>query len=268
MTRQISSRLSVLTFTIAWLALLGSVIALHQADAQVSGSGVTYLPPNQLANGSATAPAVSFATSPSTGVYLSAANTLAFTTNGVQRGTINSTGDWVLATPTSGIALTTNGFSGAYTADIVNGAGSGSSFGLKIDAGTTTGDQAFRINDGVFNGLIVNGANQFIMAASTSGATVQVPSIMSNGTAFTVSGCGTPTATGGTTVGKFTAGATTCNPVIAGLPAATNGWHCQLDDQTTAITFRQTANTTTTATLTASGAATTSDVVVVSCLAF
>jgi hypothetical protein len=87
------------------------------------------------------------------------------------------------------------------------------------------------------------------------------------GAPFTISSCGTPTAAGGPAAGSFTAGSTSCNPVIT-LSAAAHGWHCRADDETTNITFRQTAHSTTTATLTASGAVTTSDSILVDCSGF
>jgi hypothetical protein len=48
------------------------------------------------------------ATVPANGVYLSAANTLAFASNTLLRASVNSTGNWVLAAPTAGIGLTVN----------------------------------------------------------------------------------------------------------------------------------------------------------------
>ena len=49
---------------------------------------------------------------PSNGMYLPAANTLAFASNTTLRGSVNSTGNWVLAAPSSGATLR---IAGAYT---------------------------------------------------------------------------------------------------------------------------------------------------------
>jgi len=73
------------------------------------------------------------------------------------------------------------------------------------------------------------------------------------GTTFTVSGCATTSAlTGGATSGSFsTTNVGTCTAVVTMGSSATasHGWSCVVNDQTTANTFRQTASTTTTATL-------------------
>lgn len=55
---------------------------------------------------------------------------------------------------------------------------------------------------------------------------------------------------------------------IVGLPTASTGWNCWIDDRTTSILTRETATTTTTATITAASAWTASDILQVSCFAF
>jgi hypothetical protein len=67
--------------------------------------------------------------------------------------------------------------------------------------------------------------------------------------AATITGCGTVTAVkGGATTGTFTAGQTSCVPVIY-LPYSPNGWYCSYWDITTNTdTLKQTASTTTTCT--------------------
>lgn len=75
--------------------------------------------------------------------------------------------------------------------------------------------------------------------------------IESSGTVPTLSGCGTPTATGGSTVGKFTAGSTTCTVTMTVVGTAQHGNDCTLTDLTTpADLFAQTGETTTTCTVT------------------
>ena len=57
---------------------------------------------------------------PANGLYLSAANTLAFATASTQRGTVNSTGNWTISAPSSGLALTSP--SNAFTAVTITNA--------------------------------------------------------------------------------------------------------------------------------------------------
>jgi hypothetical protein len=87
---------------------------------------------------------------------------------------------------------------------------------------------------------------------------------ISGGATFTIaSGCGTPTAlTGGATAGSFvTSSSAECTAVI-NLPTAPQGWVCYASDITHPVVFKQTANSTTTCTVSAS--VTASDVVVFS----
>lgn len=104
--------------------------------------------------------------------------------------------------------------------------------------------------------------------AFTTNASISPAALIASGTAATISACGAPAVTGGGFAGSFAAGDTSCDPVIVTGTAAPHGWHCRADDETTNITFRETAYTTTSATLTASGPATTGDVIDFSCIAF
>ena len=77
--------------------------------------------------GSSTATATAFiptgATVPANGMYLSAANTLAWATNSTSRLTLNSTGNFVVPAPTSGVALTVNAVSGTHSVKIDDSGG-------------------------------------------------------------------------------------------------------------------------------------------------
>jgi hypothetical protein len=112
------------------------------------------------------------------------------------------------------------------------------------------------------------GATLTLNTLSGSPAISASGGIQAIGTVPTVSSCGTPAVTGGSWAGQFTVGSTTCNPVFTFVTAAAHGWHCRADDETSAVTFRQAGHTTTTSTLTASGAAGASDVIVFSCFAY
>jgi hypothetical protein len=92
---------------------------------------------------------------------------------------------------------------------------------------------------------------------------------IASGTPFVVtSGCGTTGAvTGGTMTGNFTAGQTSCIPIITPGFTAPNGFDCEAHDLTTvADTIRQSAYSTTTCTLT--GTVVNADVIMVNITAF
>lgn len=113
--------------------------------------------------------------------------------------------------------------------------------------------------------------------AGTAGYTSDFGEVLSTGTywtwsgfqdsdpvapiAATITGCGTVTAVkGGATAGTFAAGQTSCVPVIV-LPYSANGWYCSAWDITTNTdTLKQTADATTSCTL--SGTVANSDVLI------
>lgn len=100
---------------------------------------------------------------------------------------------------------------------------------------------------------------------SLTGGSTQAAAYTHTGTTFSVTGCGTATGlSGGSTGGQFTGGSATCSPVITmGGFTAPHGFFCGIQDQTTGTAvFRQTANTTTTCTLTGSGTIGATDVLV------
>lgn len=104
--------------------------------------------------------------------------------------------------------------------------------------------------------------------STAGGGVIAAGAFESSGTAFTVSGCGTPTVTGGATYGTFAAGSGSCNPVITPGMTVPHGFICTLQDETTAAaSFRQSAHSTTSATLTGTGVVS-GDVIDVACGAF
>ena len=108
--------------------------------------------------------------------------------------------------------------------------------------------------------------------AGTPGTAVNKISgaIVSIGTAptLTTGSCSGSSWVGGAVVGKFTAATCAAGTyILSGLPAAPNGYVCNAQDQTTpADTLKQTANSTTSCTLTSTTVA--SDVIVVSAVGF
>jgi hypothetical protein len=63
------------------------------------------------------------------GLNVPATNTLGFVTNSIQRGTINSTGNWNVVAPSAGITFTINGIAGTHSTQIAD------NNNVKIDAG-------------------------------------------------------------------------------------------------------------------------------------
>ena len=63
------------------------------------------------------------------GLNVPATNTLGFVTNSIQRGTINSTGNWNVVAPSTGITFTINGIAGTHSTQIAD------NNNVKIDAG-------------------------------------------------------------------------------------------------------------------------------------
>lgn len=63
------------------------------------------------------------------GLYVPATNTLGFVSNSIQRGTVNSTGNWNVVAPSTGITFTINGIAGTHSTQIAD------NNNVKIDAG-------------------------------------------------------------------------------------------------------------------------------------
>ena len=143
--------------------------------------------------------------------------------------------------------------------------GSNGAFTMTSGAANGTSDTGMSRNGG---GVIAFGTGS---AGNTTGR-VQASSYMSTGTKFTTNaGCTEGTLVGGGSAGKFTVGqATACTTVITmgDGASAPNGWACFANDQTAvpATAIRQTASTTTTATLSMTVA--TSDVVSFHCVGY
>lgn len=152
--------------------------------------------------------------------------------------------------PTSGSVYITYGDIVPATRGGTPGQGGGTTYGLTAGWG----------------GACASG--QYVSSISLQGVPTCGTPYISNSTAFTVaSGCGTVgSLVGGGTTGKFTAGQTSCIPVI-NLPTAPNGWICSARDIThPADTFTQTAYSINSATLSAT--VTSADVILINCNGF
>ena len=135
-------------------------------------------------------------TVPTNGIYLSAANTLAFASNTTLRGSVNSTGNWVLAAPSSGVALTVSAVAGQVAATF-----SSANQGISITSSAATaplkfvptGQDAWTIGAG---GVSVNdfaiqnatrSTNPITISGGASGGNVTI-NAPSSGVALTVNG--------------------------------------------------------------------------------
>lgn len=94
-----------------------------------------------------------------------------------------------------------------------------------------------------------------IATRTIQGATLKATgAFLASGTAPTITGCTVGTQVGGATAGKFSATAICAigsTYTLTGLPTATNGYSCDMNDRTTSgVVFQQTGDSTTTAVFT------------------
>lgn len=110
----------------------------------------------------------------------------------------SATGAVTIAAPTSGTALTVTGFANADAISIIGSSTSGQSYGLSIEAGTTSGDTALYVANtsnipflqihGDGHGYIGANATNNLSWTTNGNITIAAPS---SGTALTVNGIGT-----------------------------------------------------------------------------
>ena len=79
---------------------------------------------------------------PTNGMYLSAANTVGIASNTTLRASVNSTGNWTIAAPSSGTTVAITGRTGGSPLDILQSAsGAGTEFGWTVTNGTDSNIQ-------------------------------------------------------------------------------------------------------------------------------
>ena len=182
-----------------------------------------------------------------------------------------------------------------YTAGNVLGSGSGDVLiGAKAGSSLTNGSNDVIIaatsgGDNCSNGsgennvvafcagggrlLTVTGGGTPATSATVIAGSTASSAFISQNTKFTTTGCSVSSTTGGATVGKFTLGANNCSVVVvmngATGQTAPNGWSCHAEDRTAPlIGISQTADSTTTATLSIPATAGATDVVSFSCMGY
>jgi len=105
----------------------------------------------------------------------------------------------VIGPPSSGAALTVSGSNSAYSVSVKGGSGTGTSFGVSVQAGTTAGDTALNISNYAGSTLLlVNGLGQTTLNQSSSGVgnTLTVNGNNSNYGLYVKGGSGTNTSFG------------------------------------------------------------------------
>lgn len=145
-------------------------------------------------NGTAAAPGIAFSNFLSTGLYVPSSNSLGFATNGLAAGSISQNQAWSLPAANGAATFTSAGASGFYAGVFNGNATSAESFGLQINAGTTSADVALLVQNQAAGAtfLQVNGdgsgqlgpnstnklswstAGAFVMSAPTSGTTLDI----------------------------------------------------------------------------------------------
>jgi hypothetical protein len=158
-----------------------------------------------------------------------------------------------------------NNTTGAFTVTVcqatsagANTCGAGTS--VVLPQGTGNNSTVLLSTDGVLN----------VWVPSTFTPPVNAPGFRSQGTIFSVTGCGTATSlVGGSTAGKFVAAQTACTPVVTTNLTAPNGYSCWMNDRTTTtVKFQETASTQTTVTFTATGTLGGTDTIDFGCLEY
>jgi len=136
-----------------------------------------------VANMSVDRVTVNGGTVPTNGMYLSAANTVAWASNTTLRGSVNSTGNWSLVAASAGTTFTVAGGGAAITGNsTITGTLTGLT-GLTLSSGTITGDgstitalNATQLTTGTVPSARVAGAYTAITAIGNTGSHISLGS--------------------------------------------------------------------------------------------
>lgn len=227
-----------------------------------------------VADGSASAPSISFANDTDTGVYTPGSGFVGLATNGVLRHVFTNTeyraGSAVV------FGWSSNADPALAVADTSLCRGAAAVIGI---GGCTSSFPAIKRNAAILEAKLGDDSTFAAIRGSflhaVSGFSIGSGSgvMLLNPAAPTISsGFGTspsiPSNNGTTSfrVNVGTGGAATSG--VIGLPAANTGWNCFVQDMTNNTVTRMTASTTTTATFTAAAAWAASDILSVACFAY
>lgn len=141
-----------------------------------------------VSNLSAERVTVTGSTVPANGMYLSAANTVAWATASTLRGSVNSTGAWTFSVPSAGVAMTVTGVAGTKTLQL-NGTtnyawlsmvDAATSQDWSILSGLSAGNFTIRNSTSATNPLTISTAGNVAIAAPSSGNSLTVATTGSN----------------------------------------------------------------------------------------
>lgn len=208
---------------LVWPPSLNGVTSLNGLNGDVTllaGTGITITPsgsnitiastgfeafPILAPDGTAAAPSYAFTNSPSTGIYSSAANQLAFTTNGVNAGLVTSTGGWAFGS-------TGSGSSTVHSAYVGNAASAGASLRFQVVPTDSGGFASIgrTVNDGVMalvsdvNAPAVNSGAGLYVYGSTHATKANVTEFYNAGSLTgSISAAGAWVTTGTSTAASF-----------------------------------------------------------------
>lgn len=129
---------------------------------------------------SASAPVFAIPNDTNTGMYGPSADTLGWATGGTQRGTVNSTGNWTLNAPSTGIGFTVNGVANQNSQLIQANSTSSQSFGLQVNGGTNSSDWSVNFaNASGISMMKIGGAGNVAISAPSSGTALDVTAFAS-----------------------------------------------------------------------------------------
>lgn len=172
----------------------------------------------QFGDGTAAAPSITFASDLTLGFYKAGTDVLGISTAGVQRATINASGQMTLNAPSSGTALTVNGLAGAGVAGLQQASGNDVTLSWiqtsiatwNITNKATSGTLAF--NNGA-DRLTVNTSGNVTVNAPASGVAVSATGALAANIALFTSG---NSATTGTADIQINRAGSTANSVAQG----------------------------------------------------
>lgn len=267
-------------FLIALTVAAGSWCAaplIAQTSIYILGRGGVFTSPVLYPDGSAAAPSIAFASDPTKGLYSAGSNLVGLAIAGAGRHLFGGSSYAIVSDSAQLIfgvsqdtTLARGGAAGKLTL-------TGTTPMIQL-GGTTSSSPALKQSGTSLQARLADDSGFAPLTGSTITATVSIATsgsgtLLYSATAPTISsGFGTsPSVSGNNGTAAFEinvgTGGTATSGVI-GLPTATTGWNCYVNDITTNVATRQTASSTTSATVTAASAWTASDKLRVSCFAY
>lgn len=146
---------------------------LNIVNAVSAGAGSTTL----VADGTAAAPGLAWASETDMGLYKPGVNTLGFSTAGTARGNINATGQWTINAPSSGSALTVSTAAGGNAITATPGTVTGVAYSFSTNGGTGIWSSAgsnLDLATASTNRININSTGNVTINAPNSGAPLTI----------------------------------------------------------------------------------------------